>query len=90
MGKLLSNETIDIELRKALAKNLSTQAPAEALSLVNEVLWNSSTPEELQLICYYSFTWSDHPEAVSFIEKAMKHPKTMIKDEAEAYISKRK
>ncbi len=90
LGKLLSNEKIDLELRKALAKCLSTQSPAKALNLVDDVLWNSSTPEELQLICYYSFTWSDHSEAKKFIEKSMKHPNKKIKNEAEKYMSKQK
>jgi len=90
LGKLLSNEKIDIELRKAFAKCLSTQAPAKALNVVNDVLWNSSTPEDLQLICYYSFTWSGHSEAKKFIAKATKHPNTKIKDEAEKYMSKQK
>lgn len=90
LEKFISNEKINMELRKAVAKSLSTQAPAKALNSVNDVLWNSSTPEELQLICYYSFTWSKHSEAKQFIEKAMKHPNKKIRDEAEKYLSKQK
>ena len=76
--ELLSNTLLDVQIRGALARSLSTQAPPKSLDAINDVLWNTSTPDELQLVCYYSLTWSGHAEANAFIEKAIDHPHERI------------
>jgi len=81
-ASLLADRSLDIEVRKALARSLSTLAPSEALSVVDKVLWDTATPAGLRLICYYSFTWSGHEEAKSLIKKAANHPDRKIRNDA--------
>jgi hypothetical protein len=61
---------------------MATQSPPAALQVVDDVMWDPGTPEELQLICYYSMTWSNHDEAKPLIKKAAQHSHETIRADA--------
>ena len=79
---IVCDKNTDLEVRTALVKSLATQAPAEALTTIDQVLWDGTTPKELQLQCFYALTWSPHQEAKELIKKAAKHPNDEVSAEA--------
>jgi hypothetical protein len=82
-GNLLLDAQSPIEVRKAAARWLATQAPPHALSLVVTALWSKECPGELQRTCFYALTWSPHPEAKALIQKGKEHPDSEIKATAQ-------
>lgn len=88
-GALLEDVGQTDKIRKAFGRSLATQAPPDALETVNNVLWAKDTSEELQLLCYYAFTWSPHEEqALGFIQKAISHPNPKVKAAAQEFSQK--
>ena len=85
---MLERGDLDGELREALIRSLATQAPAEALTTVNEVMWDKATPGDLQLTCYYALTWSLHPEAKPLVAAAVKHTNPKLREKAEERLNK--
>jgi hypothetical protein len=81
---VLTDAKAEPSLREAAARWLATQAPPAALEWVNKVMWDKTTPEQLQLTCYYSLTWSEHKAAKPFIEAARNHPYGKIATSAQS------
>jgi len=79
---VLASENKPIEIRRAAARWLGTHSPAQALQGIREVMWKNSSPDDLEVACYYTLTWSPHEEAKGMISDAAKHPNAQIRSAA--------